>query len=225
MSLFNDDRYTWRETYFVLFDPEKRPRLSDVRRELRHVAGTLTILKDKAEHNGNLTSMTIASYEDHSALEIVYREGNNVPNEIGLLAEMLEKGCTAKEKEQLQKAKQYRAKFEILHFEQTAGTAEFKIVKMPDLQFAPREKSKTTHPFSNGNYSDKLLSTQTKRFHFDPDSYKNCLAGGIESDENVNSEDSAEFERIDPNTLVFVLEILCRLCHGIAIDPASGVII
>jgi hypothetical protein len=225
MSLFNDERYTWRETYFVLFDPAKRPRLSDVRRELRHVAGTLTILNDKAELNGNLTSMTVASYEDHAALEIVYHEGNSVPNEIGLLAEILEKGCTAKEKEQLQKAKKYRAKFEILHFEQTAGTAEFKIVKIPDLRFAPREKNKTTLPFSNGNYFDKLLSTQKKRFHFDPNSYENCIANGVEPDENTNSEDSAEFERIDPNTLVFVLEILCRLCHGIAIDPASGVII
>jgi hypothetical protein len=225
MSLFNDERYTWRETYFVLFDPAMRPRLSDVRRELQHVAGTLTILRDKAELNGNLTSMTVASYEDHAALEIVYHEGNNVPNEIGLLAEILEKGCTTKEKEQLQKARNYRAKFEILHFEQTAGTAEFKIVKMPVLRFAPHEKSKPAHPFSNGNYFDKLVSNQTKRFHFDPNSYENCITNGVEPDENINSEDSAEFERIDPNTLVFVLEILCRLCHGIAIDPASGVII
>ncbi|MDR2755882.1 MAG: hypothetical protein LBC20_09265 [Planctomycetaceae bacterium] len=225
MSLFSDERYTWRETYFVLFDPAMRPRLSDVRRELRHVAGTLTILDNKAEPNGNLVSMTVASYEDHAALEIAYHEGNNVHSEIGLLTELLEKGSTPKEKEQLHHAKKYCAKFEILHFEQTAGTAEFKIVKMPVLQFAPREKNRTVPPFSNRNYSDKLFLNQKKRFHFDPDSYENCTANGVELDENASSEDSAEFERIDPNTLVFVLEILCRLTKGIAIDPASGVII
>jgi hypothetical protein len=225
MSLFNDERYTWRETYFVLFDPAMRPRLSDVRRELRHVAGALTILDSKAESGGNLLTMTVASYEDHSALEIVYREGNDVHNEICRLAEILEKGSTAKEKERLREAKTCRAKFEILHFEQTAGTAAFKIVKMPVLQFAPRKKNKIEHLFSNGNYSDKLFPNQTKRFHFDPDSYENCLVNGVEPDEKACLEDSSEFERIDPNTLVFVLEILCRLCQGIAIDPASGVII
>jgi hypothetical protein len=225
MSLFSDERYTWRETYFVLFDPVMRPCLSDVRRELRHVAGTLTILGNTAEPNGNLVSMTVASYEDHSALEIMYHEGNNVHSEIGLLAELLEKGSTPKEKEQLLHAKNYRAKFEVLHFEQTAGTSEFKIVKMPVLQFAPREKNKIPSHFSDRNYSDKLLPNQKKRFHFDPDSYENCTANNVEPNENTNSEDSAEFERIDPNTLVFVLEILCRLTKGIAIDPASGVII
>jgi hypothetical protein len=235
MSLFSDERYTWRETYFVLFDPVMRPRLSDVRRELRHVAGTLTILDNKAEPNGTLASMTVASYEDHAALEIAYHEGNNVHSEISLLTELLEKGCTPKEKERLLNAKKYRAKFEILHFEQTAGTSEFDIVKMPVLQFAPREKNKTAlPPLSIRNYSDKLLPNQTsnqqmpnpkKRFHFDPDSYENCIVNGVETDENESSEDSAEFERIDPNMLVFVLEILCRLTKGIAIDPASGVII
>lgn len=225
MSLFSDERYTWRETYFVLFDPAMRPRLSDVRRELRHVAGTLTILDNKAEPNGNLASMTVASYEDHAALEIAYHEGNNVHSEISLLTELLEKGSTQKEKEQLHNAKKYRAKFEILHFEQTAGTSEFKIVKMPVLQFAPREKNKTTQPFSNRNYSDKPASNQKQHFHFDPNSYENCIANDADADEKENSEDSAEFERIDPNMLVFVLEILCRLTKGIAIDPASGVII
>jgi hypothetical protein len=225
MSLFNDERYTWRETYFVFFDPAKRPLLSEIRRELRHYAGTLTILEGKAEPNGQLVSMTVASYEDHSALEIVYHEGNNVHNEIGLLAELLEKGSTAKEKERLRNAQKYRAKFEILHFEQTAGTEAFQIVKMPVLQFAPRQKDKTGTPFSKRKDSDKLLPDQKKRFHFDPNSFENCITNGNETELEDNNEDSSEFERIDPNTLVFVLEILCRLCHGVAIDPASGVVI
>jgi hypothetical protein len=226
MSLFSDERYTWRETYFVLFDPARRPQLSAVRRELRHVAGALSILESKSEPNGNLLEMMVASYEDHAALEIVYHEGKTVQTEIARLTELLEKGSTAKEKKQLLNAQKFQAKFEILHFEQTAGTAEFKIVKMPVLRFAPREnEKKKTDTFSKSNNFDQLFGIQKKRFYFDSDSYENCVADGVEPDEKTNSEDSAEFERIDPNMLVFVLEILCRLTNGIAIDPASGIVI
>ena len=30
MSMFEDSRYRWRETYFVLFDAKKRPTLKSV---------------------------------------------------------------------------------------------------------------------------------------------------------------------------------------------------
>jgi hypothetical protein len=30
MSMFEDNRYRWRETYFVLFDAKNRPKLQTV---------------------------------------------------------------------------------------------------------------------------------------------------------------------------------------------------
>ena len=34
MSMFEDSRYRWRETYFVLFDAKKRPTLKSVTKTL-----------------------------------------------------------------------------------------------------------------------------------------------------------------------------------------------
>lgn len=242
MSLFEDERYTWRETYFVLFQPERRPRLSSVRRELRNHAGTLEILEATAELDGRLRSMTVASYEDHAALEIVYHEGDAVKAEIDSLAETLETESSALEKKRLQKARNCRAKFDVLHFEQTAGTAAFKAVKRPEIRFSPlphaqnmsqnRLKKVESETFSKEHDSDKLQAAKHVRFHFDPDCYENCVADVVETefdddfdDEGDNADDSSVYERIDPNTLVLVLDVLCRLSDGVAIDPAGGVVI
>ena len=217
MSLFEDDRYAWRETYFVFFDPRCRPRLREVRQELRSHAGTFRILNEQADKLDLLQALTVASYEDHSALEISYREGEDVASEIGGLIEMLGNGCSAREKERLLRVAHYRAKFDVLHFEQTAGTAAFKIVKMPELRFAPPQDSKQV----------AAPKGRRARFHFDPDSYENCVnnGAGAELDEQDAGMDSAIIERVDPNTLILLLETLCRLSDGVAIDPASGVVV
>lgn len=232
MSLYNDDRYSWRETYFVLFDPERRLRLRELRRELRKHSGTFRILEENADTEGVLTSMIVASYEDHSALEINYREGKNVADEIRGLIETLENGCTPRERLRLRQAADCRARFDVLHFEQTADTAAFKIVKMPELRFAPPKpyppKDKQTY-FPKEQRSDKLNAQPgvRPRFHFDPDSYENCVNDGAGSDldEQEVGMDSSIIERVDPNTLVLFLEILCLVTDGIAIDPASGIVI
>lgn len=229
MSLFDDDRYSWRETYFVFFEPAKRPRLRTVRRELDEHAGTFRVLDQQATEEGKLERLVLASYEDHSALEIIYHEGKGVAGEAHALVESLLPGCTAKEAERLGTAKRCRAKFDILHFEQTAGTAEFKIIKMPDLTFAPKKDAlfdSGRGRFPKEQSFDKLPTGE--RFHFDPNSYDNCRTGHPEVPldyDSLSMEDSGIIERIDPNTLVLVLETLCRTSDGVAIDPASGVVI
>ena len=221
MSLFNDDRYTWRETYFVLFeDFRRRPSLDSLRRELQRHGATLKILGSTTNPAGRLRTLTVASYEDHSALEIVFRQGSQVAVEAGDLIRSIEKGCTAKERERLHTVKHWTTKFDVLHFEQTAGTAEFKAVKLPVLKFqASRSEAPKGGPFA-----------RRPQFRFDPDSYENCLAGGVgdeytRKDDEIGMDDSGMFERVDPDTLILVLDTLCHLTGGVAIDPASGVII
>lgn len=243
MSLYDDDRYDWRETYFVLFDPERRPRTKDVHRTLIRRAGTFRVLDEQTESDGTLRSLTIASYEDHSALEIRYAEGDAVQAENAAMIETLREGSSPEEWILLKKAAQCRARFEVMHFEQTAGTAAFNIVKMPDISFAPRKPSDISKRYRNQDafpkqqhcdkLGDSLTSSnngRTPRFHFDPDSYENCRSDGAalnDSDDSIfdPNEDSGIIERIDPNTLVLVLEVLCRASGGIAIDPASGMVI
>ena len=43
MSLFADSRYQWRETYFVLFDHQHRPRAADVKRILGELGPRIEI--------------------------------------------------------------------------------------------------------------------------------------------------------------------------------------
>ncbi len=244
MSLYDDERYTWRETYFVLFDDlRRRPRLEDLRRELQPYRETLQILDAVSNSEGRLRKLTVASYEDHSALEIVFRQGANVVAEMDALVQILEKGCSTKEKERLHAVKHWSLKFDVLHFEQTAGTAAFKIVKKPELSFPPPHSDVVLRDsFSTKPRADKLSrksdkasktdpSVRRSRFRFDANSYENCLAGGVGEEyarkidrQEAEAETAESFERVDPNTLVLVLEILCRLTGGIALDPASGTI-
>ena len=223
MSLYDDDRYTWRETYFVLFgDLQRRPLLDELKRGLQH--GSLKILGSATNPEGRLRTLTVASYENHSALEIVFRYGPQVTAEIDDLVRTLEKGCTHKERDRLHAMKHWTAKFDVLHFEQSAGTAAFDVVKLPVLKF---NSSSTDTPDSLKPSTNRL--NDGTQFRFDPNSYENCLAGGAgnEYDRKVDefeadAPDSGSFERVDPTTLVFVLETLCRFTGGVAVDPASG---
>jgi len=227
MTLFEDDRYDWRETYFVYFEFSHRPKLPEIRRALKTYAPFFSILDSKAEPDGNLVAMTIASYENHAALEITYREGKDVLTEIKQLARSLKNDATAEELLKLQKAAQYAARFDVHHFEQLAGTSIFNALKLPELKFARQ----STLPADHGDAISKALkqdSVDNGKFYFDPNSYDQCRGGfaGKELDiSDASVIDSGEFERINPEMLVTVLEILCRISHGVALDPASGIVL
>ena len=227
MTLFEDNRYDWRETYFVYFESAHRPKLPVIRRALQTYAPLFKVLDSKAEPNGNLVKMTIASYEDHAALEVVYREGNDVLTEIQHLAKSWKNEATAEELSQLQKIIQCRTRLDIHHFEQTAGTGVFNITKLPELKFARQ----STQPIDHGDVFLKALGQDAvgkRDFYFDPDSYDQCRNdhAGEELDiADTNSMDSSEFERINPEMLVTVLEILCHISRGVTLDPASGIVL
>ena len=233
MTLFDDDRYNWRETYFVYFESAHRPKLTEVRRALKTYAPLFTILDSKAEPEGNLVEMTIASYENHAALEIVYREGSDVQAEAQHFVRSLANEATEEELSHLQKIERCMARFDIQHFEQTAGTGVFNVTKLPELKFSRQ----TTSPVDRGDVFLKALgqdAASKEKFHFDPRSYNQCRHDRAEdkldivdmdSLDSMDSMDSGEFERINPEMLVTVLEILCRVCRGIAVDPASGIVL
>jgi len=227
MTLFEDDRYDWLETYFVCFESAHRPKLPEIRRALKTYAPFFCVLDSKADPNGNLVAMTIASYENHAALEIVYREGKEVVSEIQHLVRSLKKEATATERSKLQRIVQCKTRFDVHHFEQTAETGVFNITKLPELKFARQ----STVPVERGDVFLKALGqgkAGSGRFHFDPDSYDRCRTG-LPSEEldiaDASAADSGEFERINPEMLVTVLEILCRISRGVALDPASGIVL
>jgi len=227
MTLFEDNRYDWRETYFVYFGSAHRPKLPEIRRALKTYAPFFSILDSKAEPNGNLVAMTIASYENHAALEITYQEGEDVLTEIKQLVRSLKKDATAEELLKLQQAAQYKARFDVHHFEQTAETGMFNITKLPELKFARQ----STRPIDYDDAVSRALkqdSADKGKFYFDSNSYNQCHIGLADKEFDISDAsaiDSEEFERINPEMLVTVLEILCRISRGVALDPASGIVL
>ena len=226
MTLFDDNRYDWRETYFVYFEGSHRPKLPGIRRALRTHAPFLSIPNTKTDPDGNLVEMTIASYEDHAALEIVYREGNEILVEAQNLVQSLQEDASEEERLQLQQIVQCQARFDIHHFEQTADTRVFNIVKVPELNFSKQDAAPVgfSDPFSKVL---KTEGTEKGKFYFDPHSYEQCsgnrVGEGLDTD-NVAGLESV-YERINPEMLVTVLEVLCRISRGIALDPASGIVL
>ena len=223
MTLFDDDRYNWRETYFVYFETSRRPKLPEIRQALKILAPFLTILNSTVDEDDNLIAMTIASYEDHAALEITYQEGGDILAEAQHLFHTLKKEASAKEVSQLERMAHYKARFDVHHFEQTADTRVFHITKVPELKFPKQDTppSESHDPFS------KVLSMVKGKFHFDPDSYDLCRVGQVDddSDSGILTPNGEDTERIDPEMLVTVLGMLCRLSRGVAIDPASGIVL
>ena len=229
MSTFEDDRYQWRETYFVLFDPAKKPLLHDIRKGLDSMFRSLHIRESLADEQGRIESLSAASYDDLAAIDLVYHCGDHVTVETNAVTEaMLLSKMSSKNRAKIEKAGKCRAKLEVLHFEQMEPIRHSESQEDPVFTFAtfsqndspPQKKSGAKNPFAN-----------RPRFQFDKDQYISPpeidLLGSEELEDNPESDDeqNKQEEQMDPNALILVLELLCRLTDGIAIDPASGTLL
>ncbi|HWB10770.1 MAG TPA: hypothetical protein VG826_16185 [Pirellulales bacterium] len=114
MSL--DDRFEWRETYFILFPSGKRPSLKQVETAVQRLGAHLELGDREANEQGLLESLHVRSPEDHSALEIDYISGEEVSAQVAELTKQL-RGETA-ERDKLARLKNCDARFEIMHFEE-----------------------------------------------------------------------------------------------------------
>lgn len=121
MSLFEDGHYQWRETYFVLFDRQRRPKAADVKRILNEVGSRMEIHELSATDDGLLESMTVLSHADAAGMDITYVEGEDVKEQIiELRKEWKIKQPDAKEKPHLARALHADARFDIYHFEEVS---------------------------------------------------------------------------------------------------------
>ncbi len=119
MSTFEDRGYKWRETYFVLFDSNRRPTLDALRDALEHLSGRFEILNPAADENGLVDSLTLHSPQDYAALDISYVEGAEVHEQGAALAkEMKGTAADATEKAKIARLPKCNARFDVLHFEE-----------------------------------------------------------------------------------------------------------
>lgn len=121
MSMFEDSRYRWRETYFVLFPAKKRPALKSVTKMLSALNKRfeLTNLNDD---EGLIDSLTLISPDDFAALDICYTEGAEVLEQSAVLIDDLKKvGIEGPPPVSWEQIKRYEGRFDVLHFEQISG--------------------------------------------------------------------------------------------------------
>ena len=124
MSMFENDRYQWRETYFVLFNSARKPTLEEVQKAIRALDGRFTLTNLTADASGRFESMTVLSPDDFAAMDICYLDGEEVREQSATLTEEMEMGgCQAEERASLERIHSADARFDVLHFEQSGGVA------------------------------------------------------------------------------------------------------
>ncbi len=119
MSLFEDPRYSWRETYFVLFRADRRPTLAKIEKALRRLNPSFTLLNQTADEQGRFQSLTLIAPDDFAGMDISYLEGQEVIDETEELIEQLAAGeCTPEDCQRLRQLSRMNARFDVYHFEE-----------------------------------------------------------------------------------------------------------
>ncbi len=124
MSLFGDNNYQYRETYFVLFERENCPKSADVQKVLSELGPRYETV-NLTETEEGFESLTVKSPRDFSAMDIVLTVGEEVTAQVEELEEaMRTMTLSGDDIKKLGKLKSCDARFDIFHFEEIATATE-----------------------------------------------------------------------------------------------------
>ena len=125
MSMFDNDQYRWRETYFVLFDAARRPTLKAMEKRIAARNERYMLTNCRADKHGRFESLSVVSPDDFSALDISYLGGKEVREAAVALAKEL-RGDDARPEDlpKLKRLAESDGRFDILHFEMVADPDE-----------------------------------------------------------------------------------------------------
>ena len=125
MSTFEDNRYRWRETCFVLFDAKRRPTLEAVAETVAALNKRFELIDRNGDDYGLFDSMTILSPDDFAALDICYTGGAEVLEQGAALVEDLRKLNEECEPPLAwETIKRLDGRFDVLHFERISEDAD-----------------------------------------------------------------------------------------------------
>lgn len=122
MSTFENDRYRWRETYFLLFDSAKRPTLEQVQKLLRKVNRQFELHNPRVDDDDQgFESVTVLAPGAYAALDISYVDGEEVQEQtVELTREFRDSVSSPDERHKLERLAASDARFDILHFQEVA---------------------------------------------------------------------------------------------------------
>ena len=81
MSLFEDETYVYRDTFFVHFQNQNRPTGGQVKAAIASL-GDKYELSNLRENDGRFESLTIRSPHDSSAMDITFVQGEEVTEQV-----------------------------------------------------------------------------------------------------------------------------------------------
>jgi hypothetical protein len=118
MSTFENKNYRWRETFFVLFDAKKRPKLSSVVKAIGEINSRFELIDPLPDAKGHIESLTVHSADDFAAMDICYIEGEEVLEQAPDLVKDLRKSADGAFPDfPLANILTYDGRFDVLHFE------------------------------------------------------------------------------------------------------------
>jgi hypothetical protein len=119
MSMFENNQYRWRETYFVQFPSKNRPTLKKVQQTLLRLNDRFVLTSLAADEQGRFESLTIRSPDDFAAMDVCYLGGEEVLEQgVEFSDDMTAAGCREEDKTRLRRIRAYDGRFDVLHFEQ-----------------------------------------------------------------------------------------------------------
>lgn len=122
MSLFEDDRYTWRETYFVFFDDKTRPSPSQMEKFFKDLGGRYEVHNVRLDDDGRFESATVLAPDDYAGMDVTYVAGEEVREQLDEMLEDIGKATlNVGQVDKLTKIARCDARFDVYHFEQVAA--------------------------------------------------------------------------------------------------------
>ena len=124
MSLFEDNRFVYRDTFFVYLKREDRPHVEQVKEFLAEM-GDKYATSNLKDNDGLLDSMTIHSPQDYSAMDVTYLEGEEVIEQVHeMMNDFKLMTLTGEDQKKLTIFQECDARFDVFHFEQVAEGQE-----------------------------------------------------------------------------------------------------
>lgn len=125
MSLFENDQYRWRDTYFVLFREKDRPSSEAMLQALESLGSRYLVRNAHYDDAGKLESVTLLSPDDFAAMDISHIRGEEVHEQVEAFVNEIAAGQpSAEEAKRLKLIKECDARFDVYHFEQIAIAGE-----------------------------------------------------------------------------------------------------
>jgi hypothetical protein len=124
VSLFEDNRFVYRDTFFVYLQDNNRPQLEQVKSALAEL-GDKYELGNARDNDGKFESITVYSPQDYSAMDITFVRGEEVLEQIKeMMNEFKLMTLSGDDRKKLEIFEKCDVRLDVFHFEQVSEAQE-----------------------------------------------------------------------------------------------------